>query len=65
VQHELKPLFGLLLAAAGGAPRKVACQIYGIDEFWFVADTSAVYYRSWVRDLIGSLPTTPNGVEPF
>ena len=50
---------------AGGAARKVACQIYGIDEFWFIADKSAVYYRSWIHDLIGSLPTTANGAEPL
>lgn len=31
---------------SGGQPRKVGCQIFGIDEFWFFADPNAVYYRS-------------------
>ncbi|HVZ35112.1 MAG TPA: hypothetical protein VG963_21950, partial [Polyangiaceae bacterium] len=43
---------------AGGEAHEIACHIFGIDEFWFVADRGAVYYRSWIHDLIGRLPTS-------
>jgi hypothetical protein len=41
----------------GGVPQKVACQVYGIEEFNFFADQRAIYYLSWIHDLIARFPT--------
>ena len=42
----------------GGVPQQIACQVYGIEEFNFFADQRAIYYLSWVHDLIGRFPTS-------
>jgi hypothetical protein len=42
----------------GGVPQQVACQVYGIEEFNFIADQRAIYYLSWIRDLIARFPTS-------
>jgi hypothetical protein len=41
----------------GGVPQQVACDVYGVEEFGFLADEDAVYYRSWIHDLVARLPT--------
>jgi hypothetical protein len=38
----------------GGEPQKIACHIYGVEQL--LVDDSALYYRSWIGDLIGKLP---------
>jgi hypothetical protein len=43
----------------GGVPQQLACQVYGIEESNFLADQRAVYYLSWIHDLIAQLPTSP------
>ena len=45
--------------AGGGAPRRVACSVYGIEDFNFFADEGAVYYRSWIHDLVARFPSRP------
>jgi hypothetical protein len=37
----------------GGEARKIACQVYALDQMQ--ADESALYYRSWVGDVIGRI----------
>jgi len=38
----------------GGSPRTIACHVSSV--YGMVADASAVYYYSWVGDVIGKLP---------
>jgi hypothetical protein len=42
----------------GGAPQQLACQVYGIEAFNFFVDQRAIYYLSWIHDLIARFPTS-------